>query len=1092
MPNPVSGVSPAKFNSHPSVGMYTSDARAEQAAYLLYLVRHKLISSASYKHEKSKLDKREAKSVALAAAKRAAAAAAAAAKRKAKTAALAKAKKAAKVEAMLKKQKVLVVVKLDYQVRKPAKDGKEAGEWVKRTRTLDIETTRGDVVNKVRDFITFTIGMMEEESDIEVAHAQARVVSTSVKGGGLYAGATIKMKAASALDLDGAEVQTWDTGKGRCVFDFIIWRYGKYSRKLCTYEMLEAIIRADDPTSNPLEDGVSAQQCVSIANTLGVRLLAMDEDNNIILTHAPEQIRKDLPPLFFRVKNEHFYALMNAARSLAQIKHTSEMTHFKKDAKEGEVKEKAPMEYRILPETATTRIEQMIDIMKQEKTEVFADRNTYRHMTFTDGELCGFTLKGIKYAWDENDNIRNAMKIAEINGRPYTGETIFSILMDLLERHGLMKHRSTPNPHVYDSLTAVNVKYRTHYGATSDLFTRDQLEALVSSGQAICADIAKCYTAVLEDPMAGWYLFDSKCEWTLWDGKLVPGLYFVETSDMKLLHGTNIYSDTIIAKALSLNIALSIRYQLIPSTILAPGYFKPILNAIHELCKGDKTLKKALTNIITGYLGKTQTTQVMAKLSTDIRTVWNDYTKMEGDAFLRQAENYYVYGEKQVYKQREINVPMYIQVLDQSNIRLYDMIEQSGGELLARKTDCAVILGGSLSYGSENGEYRPSDVPLQMREMTPVAFRHVSESHFETTRWATHSHITSSNQYTDIFQVVVEKGGCLLDARAGTGKTYAALAIEKLWLSKFGEAGKVIKLAFTNMAALNFGGKTFHKFMKMDGKARFNLTWVRSLKSREVLFICDESSMNGSMIWERLVQLKKALPNSRFLLLGDRRQCQPVEDCEAFDYFNSETVKWLAGRQRVELLERQRYDVALWDFAEDVYERGICGLSRSGMPDIETLAKATNISYTNKTRKHINDIVNKWEARGRQVFPAEAGESQYSQPCLLYIGMPIIAHMNFTRGGILQCANSERFTIQSIDAETMVVVCKRQEGEHRMELATADFAKYFLPAYCTTTHKLQGATISGPINIFDWPSMTREIQYTACTRARALSQIRLV
>ena len=1065
--------------------MYTSDAREEQAAYLLYLVRHKYISSAQYKHEKTKVDRREAKAVALREAKRVAAAAAAAAKRKAKSATLAKAKKAAKVEAMLKKKTVLVTVKLASKVRKAAKDDKPAGEWTNRSWTLDIETTRGDMMNKVKKSIQEYIDMMEEESNIEVAILKATFLSSSVKGSGLYAGASIKMKAASALDLDGAEVQTWDTGKGRCVFDFIIWRYGKFHRKLCNYEMLEAIILADDPTSNPIEEGVSATQCISIANALGVRLLAMDEDNNVILSHAPEKVRKDMPPLFFRVKNEHFYALMNNSLSLAQIKHTSEMTHFKKD--KGEVKEKAPLEYRILPEVATTRIEQMIDIMKQEGTEVFAGRNTRRQLTFTDGELCGFTLKGVRYAWDDDDSISNAMKIAELNGRTWGGETIFTILMDLLEKHGLMKHRSTPNPHVYDSMTAENVKYRTHYGATSALFTRDQLSELVSSGQAICADIAKCYTSVLEQPMAGWYLFDSKCEWARWDGQIVPALYFVETDDMRLLHGTNIYSDTIIAKALSLNIALTIRYQLIPSTILAPEYFMPLLDDIHKLCKGDKTLKKALTNIITGYLGKTQTTQVMAKLTTDIRSVWNDYTKMEGDAFLRQAQNYYVYGSKQVYQQREINVPMYIQILDQSNIRLFDMIEQSGGELLARKTDCAIILGGSLPYGSANGEYRPTDVPLQMREMTPVAFRHVSESHFETTQWETHD-ITSSNQYSDIFQVLLEKGGCLLDARAGTGKTYAALAIEKLWLSKFGEAGKVIKLAFTNMAALNFGGKTFHKFMKMDGKSRFNLSWVRSLKDREVIFMCDESSMNGLMIWERLVQLKKALPNSRFLLLGDKRQCQPVEDV-AFDYFNSETVKWLASHQRVELLERQRYDLPLWTFAEDVYERGVCGLDQSGMPTLDELAKATNISYTNRTRKHINAIVNKHLALG-QVFPAEAGESQYSQPCLLYVGMPIIAHMNFTSGGVLQCANSERFTIESIDAEKMVAIGRN--GEHRMELAVSDFAKYFLPAYCTTTHKLQGATISGPINIFDWPIMTREIQYTACTRAKALSQIRLV
>ena len=34
---------------------------------------------------------------------------------------------------------------------------------------------------------------------------------------------------------------------------------------------------------------------------------------------------------------------------------------------------------------------------------------------------------------------------------------------------------------------------------------------------------------------------------------------------------------------------------------------------------------------------------------------------------------------------------MYIQILDQSNIKLYDMVKNMGGNLIARKVDYAVI-----------------------------------------------------------------------------------------------------------------------------------------------------------------------------------------------------------------------------------------------------------------------------------------------------------------------------------------------------------------------------------------------------------------
>ena len=34
---------------------------------------------------------------------------------------------------------------------------------------------------------------------------------------------------------------------------------------------------------------------------------------------------------------------------------------------------------------------------------------------------------------------------------------------------------------------------------------------------------------------------------------------------------------------------------------------------------------------------------------------------------------------------------MYIQIIDQSNIKLYDMVKEMGGTLIARKVDCAVV-----------------------------------------------------------------------------------------------------------------------------------------------------------------------------------------------------------------------------------------------------------------------------------------------------------------------------------------------------------------------------------------------------------------
>ena len=37
------------------------------------------------------------------------------------------------------------------------------------------------------------------------------------------------------------------------------------------------------------------------------------------------------------------------------------------------------------------------------------------------------------------------------------------------------------------------------------------------------------------------------------------------------------------------------------------------------------------------------------------------------------------------------NLGMYIQIIDQSNIKLYAMVKAMGGTLIARNVDCAIV-----------------------------------------------------------------------------------------------------------------------------------------------------------------------------------------------------------------------------------------------------------------------------------------------------------------------------------------------------------------------------------------------------------------
>ena len=151
---------------------------------------------------------------------------------------------------------------------------------------------------------------------------------------------------------------------------------------------------------------------------------------------------------------------------------------------------------------------------------------------------------------------------------------------------------------------------------------------------------------------------------------------------------------------------------------------------------------------------------------------------------------YYLYGIEHKSHLSEINIPMYIQITDAAAIRLFRMIKEMGGQLAYIKVDCAVTIGGlQIQESSEWGGYRKSPLPkcmgqldLKTAEFTPIK------------EWTLHP-FNDSDQWMEIFKIATEQGGVLIQGRAGTGKTYAAIEGAK-------HLKQINKIAFTNKAAL--------------------------------------------------------------------------------------------------------------------------------------------------------------------------------------------------------------------------------------------------------------------------------------------------
>ena len=684
---------------------------------------------------------------------------------------------------------------------------------------------------------------------------------------------------------------------------------------------------------------------------------------------------------------------------------------------------------------------------------------------------------------------------------------------------------------------------------------KKRYEQNLIDGELIALDINKCYATCLKNPYDDWIRFDLEDTWEDYDGELKTGLYFVETADLTLLHKTNIYSNKILEKAIAENIPIVIKKQLIhkPKSVsekpIPRNHFDALINACKEKARGTG-LGKLMINMIAGYLGKTDKIDRTAELDTDAEAVWrhylacerpdndadferyffheefveNNYTRFHKDNIILKTleageKNLYLYGYESRTCLNEYTLPMYLQILDWSNIRLYELGKKVGGEVVYRHTDLIVSLGGKLPtreltncWGDYSVEVKKFNFESVMRTERDVEIKEFAED------WKHNPQYKNSSDWSDIIKYAIDNGGLLIEGRAGTGKSFipkSAFTSKILKLDddvKTDEYGKQTKsyadtktMSFTNKASRGIMGTTIHKTFHITSAGTIPRKTMNGLKKYKY-FVIDEIGMISNELWKYLMLLKKSNPKAIFILLGDWRQLPPIDDGRTApsDIFNHPVVKFLCNNNKIELTEKQRYDQQLWDFLEKGCEEGIWEGLEEQEVSCDDIYTSKSICYLNRTRVDINKrCMNYFKSQTDEYLfidyepkkiELKIGEritmvndpKDRRQPVYLYIGLPVMCWKNTTELGIV---NSEEFMVSWFDEEKIVL--SRDEGGDDVEIATEDFHNYFLANYASTAHKSQGATYKGKVILWDFDRMTedRKLCYTACSRATALENI---
>ena len=964
------------------------------------------------------------------------------------------------------------------------------------------------------------------------------------------------MQINGVMNLDNTALNNeWCKNRNMCVVDLIQYRYSNrdcFKKKNKDEKTIEfwSTHRIDDMNNNgyevdweiqkkglmnPNKTGYTIKHIKCWCENNNVNMYCMLDSKLIDFLYSEKAIKKKSPPLVFVIKNNHMYPILET-RKIKQITNNRNMKHLQKMIKSNsdqEAKRKIDInpdinikyyDQQVMQQTKNhTQLEYACEKMSQDNLMIYPNKN----LTFYNGGLSSFTIGDNKHLFYKdviddklcenktqlmkNKNLRCIKKYCEDNDITFTGQSAPLFIKKYMEEFKNV-YSSYFGKDVAKVLSEKGIKGRVHYG-TPRFENYSQLEYYAE--HSICLDINKCYRSVMEDPSETFMTIpfnEEVQQFTEKNEKYKLGLYFVETKDQTLFHYDNWYSSAMLNYAKEEGIEFKVKF-FISGLQVSKDALLNIMNKIKEDYP-DTGLQKLMINCIWGFLMKTSNSQTHMNVDTDLARVWDTYIKVQGkknESLLMETietsngTKMYCYGEQKQTKIMNNNLPMGIQITDQANIKLYKMIKKMKGDkgvLLYRNTDCAWVGFDNpadipdVPVDEKVGGYNKALKPLLQNIYLEKDWdeRHVL-CNFESEKWNDLKYKDSDDAIKIIDEFIENDGGMLL-GRAGTGKSYVC---------KKGKEYLKLKdlvstcLAFTNKATIQLNGQTIHNFMRIDKRGKLNTKWAKQqAKKIDVIFV-DEISMISSNLWKILAEFKY-YTGITFILIGDYRQLPPVDDnlLGAGDWFNHSTIKWIANYNRCELTECKRYDGALWNLLEDVWENNGKGkttkafLSKRSYRTIEELVTSKNICYKNKTRMRINkDVQNYLLPEDYEYVPYNGEKNKYNQHSYIFKGAKFIMYLT------PKCKTFKKNEeVEVVDYTDKVVTITNGINTMNIKYDIKSFHKTFLLGYATTIHKSQGDTIEGKVNVFDvkfimeWLDDKRAL-YTGLSRARSLSNIRV-
>ena len=972
--------------------------------------------------------------------------------------------------------------------------------WLDKEKTFLIIKNHPDDVDKLVD--RFVKSFPQGEDYVEITDIEetpsVRITSKTWED--------VRLKLASAPKV------YWQDKKGECMFDqnsseqgTCVIDYlermsnttssGKY-RARKTIGDRDNIIDALTPMfedSDPETDGVSAQELYQYCINKDISCYLIDSDEKLRFSYQRKKDSK-IPAIIAMCDNGHLYPIVSktARKSIVE----SSKGHGGKF---------------IFQETKINYDKFKVVVLKDEDPapKIVSETEGIIYICSSTEQIFNYYLyyltnTNTKYKYKASSNGMTQFSIE----KPNEGRAVKFVLNPLYEE--LKKYMESPkyDDSLYKVYTPILEELKLENFSTKSVFQSEELwtnitKNIVKSAFNYTHDIPsveldvtidknKAYSCVLKN--LEYILKCNPCDvpkrFTNTTNIAYNALYWVNeppstTQGKILINCKGWYIEPIISKALEdKHITRESITHILSCSSTEQNPYTPFIDTLYKKYGNDA---KLLVNSFIGTFGRTHSDRGKLYITKDLEHIvsydekqFYEEKKIKPITVGEKEHTYYITQVQDRTNQYSTSVIVNAQIVQDNRLVIYNMAKRVGGILKAVKTDAITVsnpswqplhepdnIDGWKIEKTRGKKSHPRFRQIKPKILSPV--KPVSEIKYKTFKdeWNT------LDCAKELRMCVETQGNIFLDGMGGVGKTHLAKELIKL------DPEKTFVVAPTHCAKANYiNSETIHSFLCIDIFG--NIIGRRNYKKYDTI-ILDECSMIGVEIFSKIIELSQLNPHLRFILVGDFKQLEPVNDSSSLDMW-----KYFINYHYELKICKRAEDIETFNINKKLRDHQYVSSDTFLYTDDCTKNKL-NLCHTNAERIHINNqCIKKYQ---RDIIKTGSDDKTIPELHTLYKGMPIMLLKTIRK---LNIYNGYMFEVIDI-VEKEYICIKRinnwSDEEYKVEWHRI---KDFVPSYCITVHKAQGQTFKEPYTIHRYRHLNPTMKYVAVSRCKNYNQISIM